>query len=202
MLIAVAGGALLPIQAVINRSIGSLMPSKLQAALYSFLCGLMAVSLALTAHLSAGAGFPAFLAKMPSSSWYMYCGGGMGALFVSAGIWFVGAIGASVFFVLLVLGQLVGSAGADAVGLLGLPVRPLSLERGAGIVLVFLGALLLQWQPSEQKGDSWQGRVLQRLRAAPVSPLWCRGNEAAGAQLLAVGVPTDATKVTELKNPL
>ncbi|MBL4891294.1 MAG: DMT family transporter [Rhizobiaceae bacterium] len=52
--------------------------------------------------------------------------------------------GAAVLFVCMFAGQLIGSAAADHFGSFGMVVRPISLMRTLGLLLVFAGALLVR----------------------------------------------------------
>ncbi|NND89829.1 MAG: EamA-like transporter family protein, partial [Granulosicoccus sp.] len=70
-------------------------------------------------------------------------GGMIGVSIVAGGAALAPVTGAALFFVCLVAGQLLGAAAADHIGAFGMPVRPLSLTRIAGLLLVFFGALLV-----------------------------------------------------------
>ena len=150
---ALGAGFLLPLQASINRDVAArLLPSKLQTAWWSFLCGSVVSGVALacqTASMSGGGGSgAAIVGALPSafdsSVWWMYMGGPLGVLYVSTTIWGVQLVGSAAFFVAVLCGQLVGSATIDAVGLLGGAVTPMTPLRGAGIALVVVAAASLQ----------------------------------------------------------
>ena len=76
--------------------------------------------------------------------WWIFLAGFIGALFVAGGVVIAPVIGAQLFFVTMIGGQLLGATLADHFGLFGLAVRPLSLERALGLALVLSGALLVQ----------------------------------------------------------
>jgi transporter family-2 protein len=78
-----------------------------------------------------------------SLPWWAVLGGIIGVGIVAGGAILAPILGAALFFVCLVAGQLFGAAIADHFGTFGLPVRPLSAMRAIGLVLVFGGAWLV-----------------------------------------------------------
>ncbi len=125
-------------QPVINAAVARTLGSPVHASFYSVfitLCG-MAVLLP----FAAGTLRPAVLATLP---WWSVLGGLIGVAIVAGGAYLAPVLGAALFFVLLVAGQLFGAAMADHLGAFGLPVRSLSFTRAAGLALVLLGALLV-----------------------------------------------------------
>ena len=53
-------------------------------------------------------------------------------------------IGVALFFVCVVAGQLIGASLADHFGAFGMEVKPVSLMKAAGLLLVLAGAVLVQ----------------------------------------------------------
>lgn len=152
----VAAGTLMPVQAAINRGMSELVPTKLQASLVSFIVGTIAVFIALTIQLLLRPDLASALnARIATSAWWMYLGGGpLGVVFIASGIFFVRSLGVSLFFVALVCGQLLGSAVLDAVGFLGSPALSTPGTRIAGIILVFLAAACMQGMDALTRGCS------------------------------------------------
>lgn len=69
----------------------------------------------------------------------MWAGGLLGAVYVAATIVVVPRLGAAQMLSLAVLGMMLGALAIDRFGLFGLDVRPLSLMRVVGTVLVVAG---------------------------------------------------------------
>ena len=89
------------------------------------------------------AGFPARedLVKAP---WYLYTGGLMGVLFVTAMLTLIPELGALKVLAAIVVGQLIVSALIDHYGWLMVPVHSLSLTRVMGMGCLFAGLYLIQ----------------------------------------------------------
>lgn len=139
MLVAVVVGAMISVQpawnAILARSIGSIFGA---AVINTF------IAFAFCMVLLSFAGFGRFsYANLTAVPWWVYLGGIAGGLFVASGVVVAPVIGALVFFVCVVTGQLIGSTVADHFGAFGLEVRPASFTRIAGIGLVLVGALLV-----------------------------------------------------------
>lgn len=142
--VAVAVGALLPLQALINARLGALTNGAVYASFVSFLVGTCLLGLILLA--SRTPLFPATpLAALPGWIWL---GGAIGACLVLVATLLVPKIGAGALICLIVLGQLLGSLLLDHFGVLGAQ-RPADALRIVGAVLVIIGAALVvrPWQP-------------------------------------------------------
>lgn len=141
LLIAIAIGALLPLQALINARLGQLTFGPLFAALASFAVGTLAL---LAAWLAAVR--PAAAAwQMPP--WWAWTGGLIGAAFVFAATLLVPRLGAAALICLVVGGQLAGSLLLDHFGVLQAR-QPVDAMRVLGMLLVAVGMLLVvrPWQ--------------------------------------------------------
>lgn len=104
---------------------------------------------------------------------------------VCACSWFIQTVGAALFFVLLIVGQLSASALLDAVGFLGLPQRQLGASRAIGVLLVCAGAIMLQF------GSTWVAWWRSWGRATPAD------SPAAAVDTASVAsTPADATPPT------
>ena len=142
--VAVAVGALLPLQALINARLGALTNGAVYASFVSFLVGTSLLGLILLAGRTPL--FPATpLATLPGWIWL---GGAIGACLVLVATLLVPKIGAGALICLIVLGQLLGSLLLDHFGVLGAQ-RPADALRIGGAVLVIIGAALVvrPWQP-------------------------------------------------------
>ncbi|MEL1265376.1 DMT family transporter [Pseudoxanthomonas putridarboris] len=135
-------GILLPLQALINASLGRQTFGPLFASLASFTVGTLVL---LVWWLAARPVFvPAALAKVP---WWAWTGGVIGALFVASATLLVPRLGAAALICLVVAGQLIGSVMLDHFGVLHAR-QPVDATRIAGLLLVVAGALLVvrPWQ--------------------------------------------------------
>ena len=145
-----AAGAVMPLQAALNRHAALLLPSRLAATWWSFFFGTL-LSLAVLA-ISLGTA-PAVAARFPvafaSSEFVWYLGGAIGVVYVASTIFVTGHIGSSLYFVSLICGQLAGSAALDALGAFGTPAILAGPLRVAGIVLVLAAAATMQLQPAQ-----------------------------------------------------
>ncbi len=131
-------GAVFAQQPVINAAVSKTIGSPIATAAFSVfitLCCLLALL-----PFAGGSLRPQVLSTLP---WWSVLGGVIGVGIVAGGAYFAPILGAALFFVCLVGGQLFGAAIADHVGAFGLPVKSLSPTRIIGLVLVLLGALLV-----------------------------------------------------------
>src|SRR5919106_3831676 len=136
MLTAVAGG-LIALQAPINAGLGKATGS-LPAALVSF--GVGTIALAAIVVLSGKAGG---LGSTFEVSWYYLLGGLLGAVYVTNALIAVSAIGAGGGAAATIAGQLAASVAVDRFGLFGLDQVALTPERLLGVVLLFVGTVLV-----------------------------------------------------------
>jgi transporter family-2 protein len=83
------------------------------------------------------------LKRIPSLPPYMLLGGLMGATFVGASIALIPKLGATTMIAAFVTGQLLMSLVIDHYGFLGLAHHPINLIRLAGVVLLFVGLILI-----------------------------------------------------------
>jgi len=135
--LALAAGALIPVQAAANaalaRSLGGSVPA---AALVLF-----AVAAA-TAGLALAVGGRADWGGLPAAPPWGYAGGLIVAAYVLTITFLVPRLGVGAAIALIVTGQVVGALAVDHFGLLRAPVVPLTLPRALGAVLMAAGAFL------------------------------------------------------------
>ncbi|MFN2451512.1 MAG: DMT family transporter [Candidatus Dormibacteria bacterium] len=138
--VALAVGCVLPFQAGINAELRRTLGSPVNAATVSFAVGtavLLAVSL-----LTRQAWTP--LLPLGSAPGWIWLGGVCGAIYVASAILLIPRIGAGSAAALGIAGQVLASVVVDALGLVRVPVHPLSALRVLGAVLVVGGAVLVQ----------------------------------------------------------
>jgi bacterial/archaeal transporter family-2 protein len=140
VLLALAAGAMMPTQAAINNQLAGYVSSPINAALISFAVG--TAGLLLYALLS---GVPlgniVSIRNAPAIAWI---GGLLGAFFVASSIILVPRLGVAMTFSLLIAGQMLVTLVIDHFGVLGVPVRAVSLARVAGILLITGGVVLIR----------------------------------------------------------
>lgn len=140
LVVSFAAGMLIPYQAAINGLLSSHLEHPLQASLFNFIGGALFLSLLL---LLIQPALPAFdtLRRIP---WYLFAGGVLGVLFVTASLLAVPRIGGTAFLALMLTGQMMGALILDHFGLFEVPVQPVTVSRIAGVMLLGLGVYLVQ----------------------------------------------------------
>jgi bacterial/archaeal transporter family-2 protein len=140
LLLALAAGVLLPVQAGLNAQLRSALGSPIAAAFISFLVGTLALA---TAALLFRIPFPvnrAWAATHP----VQWSGGIIGALYVLAAVVLAPKLGAGTLVAAVVAGQMITSLLLDHYGLIGFPIHSLSPLRLMGAALVIAGVVLIQ----------------------------------------------------------
>ena len=140
LLLALAAGVLLPVQAGLNAQLRSALGSPIAAAFVSFLVGTAALAAATLV----------FRISVPvSRAWGMthpvqWSGGIIGALYVLAAVVLAPKLGAGTLVAAVVAGQMLTSLVLDHYGLIGFPMHSLSPIRLMGAALVIAGVVLIQ----------------------------------------------------------
>lgn len=136
---AFACGAIVPLQATINATLRTHLPSPMQAALVSFTVGTLALLLYVIAERSP---WPtaAAVANVP---WWGWIGGVLGAFFVFSSLVVVPKLGAATMLAVIVAGQMTASMLMDHYGVLGLAQQAITPIRLFGAGLVVAGAVVL-----------------------------------------------------------
>jgi bacterial/archaeal transporter family-2 protein len=140
LLLALAAGVLLPVQAGLNAQLRSALGSPLAAALVSFLVGTAALAAA-TLLLRVSFAFNRAWGVTHPVQW---SGGIIGALYVLAAVVLAPKLGAGTLVAAVVAGQMLTSLVLDHYGLIGFPIHSLSPGRLVGAVLVIAGVVLIQ----------------------------------------------------------
>jgi transporter family-2 protein len=139
LLLAVAVGAVLPLQVAMNMTLRPWFRDPVVAALPNFLVGtaLLAVYMLL---MRSKLPSLASLAEVPFWAWL---GGLIGASYIIATLQLGPKIGAALLLALILAGQMTASLVVDHFGLLGFPHHPVNVARLAGAVLLVIGAILI-----------------------------------------------------------
>lgn len=127
--LALGAGVFGAVQATINSDIGK------TSGQWAMVVGVSLVQTVIASVMLMRSGWPAFTTSLP---WVVVAGVlGVGLMFsVSTAI---GSIGALAVFVLVILGQVVGSALIDQLGLFGTPRISISPQKLASIVVILIG---------------------------------------------------------------
>jgi bacterial/archaeal transporter family-2 protein len=140
ILMAFIAGAILPIQAALNGKMGKVVHHPVVATFISFLVGTLALGLYL------------LLSKQPFSlgltfkqaPWYAWLGGVIGTFYVAGSIMLLPRLGVALTFGIVISGQLFISVLIDHYGWFGVAVRPINWYRLLGVLLLFMGVLLIR----------------------------------------------------------
>ncbi len=140
VVLAALGGAVLPLQALINARLGTSMNGPIWAATISFAVGTTGLFAYLLVQRAPFPG-PAQAATVPAWAWL---GGLLGAFYVASATITVPKLGAAAMISLVILGQMTASLLLDHFGVLsaGHPITPLRL---LGAALLVGGAMLIVW---------------------------------------------------------
>lgn len=139
VLLAVAAGAVLPIQLGVNSTLRQGIGSPVVAALISFAVG----SACLLAYaLTTRAAWPTaqMLTKLPVWAW---SGGALGAYYVAIAILAAPKLGAANLVSLTIAAQLIASLLLDHYGVIGFTQHGISAARVAGALLLIAGTVLI-----------------------------------------------------------
>lgn len=134
-------------QAAINTQLAKFVGGSVLAAFISFLIGTVVLFLVLLMRSDLSANFQASAISAPA---WLYIGGALGALYVTATIILLPKIGVTATVLGIVCGQITMSLLIDHYGAFGMPVRPLTMLRMGGAALVVLG-LSLVFMPNVQQ---------------------------------------------------
>ena len=141
ILIAIVAGAMMPTQAATNNKMAVVLGnSPILAAFISFFIGTAALFIYVVA-----SGTPlGDIASAKSAPPIAWIGGVLGAFFVTATVILVPRLGVAMTFSLIIAGQMIVTLIIDHYGLLGVPVKEISLARIGGILLITAGVILIR----------------------------------------------------------
>lgn len=147
-------GVVLTLQSVANGQLRFISKNSIFAALISFLSGLFLLLIMLPAAAWLGIYSLPSMSLLLSTKWWMWTGGIFGMIMVFGSILLPRKIGFAAYFSMLVAGQLVGSVIADAIGFLGGALHIPNFLRILGLILLILGAILVQQKQEETSHES------------------------------------------------
>jgi bacterial/archaeal transporter family-2 protein len=139
LMLTLAMGAILPIQAALNGKLMRTFGHPVIGATISFLTGTLIL---LIYAFSIRSSFNPALIK--ETQWYHWVGGLIGAIYVTGIIVLIPRLGAGLAFALIVSGQLLMSVLMDHYGLLGIPVNPVNPSKLIGFCLLIVGVFLIR----------------------------------------------------------
>ncbi|WP_439541809.1 DMT family transporter [Hyphomicrobium sp.] len=139
--LAFLAGAMISVQAPLNAIAASRLGHPLGAATLSFVVGALCL-LAVTLVVARGQVAWGEAASLPP---LLYLGGVLGAIFVTITIVLTPTLGIGAVIALAIAGQVVAGLALDHFGMFGLAVREVTLGRGIGAALAFVGALMVRY---------------------------------------------------------
>jgi len=139
-LLALLAGAMMPTPAATNNKMAVVTDSPILAAFLSFLVGTVALFVCVIASGTPMTSFSS-IKDAPPIAW---AGGFLGAFFVTAAVLLVPRLGVAMTFSTLIAGQMIVTVIIDHFGLLGVPVREVSIARIGGILLISVGVILIR----------------------------------------------------------
>jgi transporter family-2 protein len=140
ILLALLAGATLPTQAAVNNRMAMAVGNPIIAALISFIVGTLSLLVYIFATGTPTTGLLA-VRSAPPIAWI---GGLIGAFFVASTVALVPRLGVAMTFSLVIAGQMVVTLIIDHFGLLGVPVREVSVLRVVGMMLIIAGVILIR----------------------------------------------------------
>lgn len=136
-------GIFMTIQAGVNSQLRTSINNPIGAAFLSFVGGTLSLAVALIVLRQP---LPN-LQTLTTIEWHKYLGGLLGATFVTFAILSAPKIGISSMSVIIITGQLLTALCLDHFGFLGFKVNEISLTKILGLVLVVVGAYLVNQKP-------------------------------------------------------
>lgn len=140
ILVALVVGAFLPLQVGVNSKLADAVGSPILSAFLSFCVG----TISLLAYILITGQPLTNAVNAKNASPIAWIGGVLGAVYVAASIILLPKLGVAMTLTLIIAGQLLMGIIMDHYGLLGVPVKAISLGRLVGVVLVLLGVLLVR----------------------------------------------------------
>lgn len=140
IILAIVAGMMMPTQAAINNKLAGHVGSPILSAFISFVIGTIALFFYILA-----TGIPlGNLISAKNASIVAWTGGILGAFFVAATITLVPRLGVALTFSLVIAGQMLVTLVIDHYGLLGVPVKEISIPRVLGVTLITIGVILIR----------------------------------------------------------
>ncbi|MBA2334407.1 MAG: DMT family transporter [Pyrinomonadaceae bacterium] len=140
LFLALLAGAMMPTQAAVNNKMAAFVESPVLSAFISFLVGTAALFLYILAS-GVSLGNLASAREAPAVAWI---GGLLGAFFVAVSVMLLPKLGVAMTFSLIIAGQMLITLVIDHFGLLGVPVKEISIPRIVGVFLIASGVVLIR----------------------------------------------------------
>ena len=139
IVMALALGAVLPMQAAINARLAKTAGSSIMAAFISFAVGTIALMLFLVLSGQFKLGFVS-----AQSPWWIWTGGLLGIFFVAGIVVLLPRLGVVLSFSLVLAGQMFVAILFDQFGWLGVAVKEISTGKIIGSILLIIGVILIR----------------------------------------------------------
>ena len=139
MAMALALGAILPMQAAINARLAKTAGNPVMAAFISFAVGTIALMLFLII-----AGQFQFRFIPSQSPWWIWTGGILGTFFVAGILLLLPRLGVVLSFSLVLAGQMFTAILFDQFGWMGLAIKEISAGKIIGSILLIIGVILIR----------------------------------------------------------
>ena len=140
LFVCLVAGALMPLQAGVNAQLARWVGHPVTASLVSFAVG----TLALFAYTAASRPQLPTLSALASAPWWVWAGGLLGSVFVTAAAAFAPRLGAATFISVTIAGQVLVSILLDHFGVVGFAARPVTAPRLLGALLLIAGVMLVR----------------------------------------------------------
>jgi transporter family-2 protein len=141
MLFAVAAGAGVAAQAVINARLRFILGAPVWAACAQFVVGLLMLAVVAVATQQS----PPAATSFGRAPWWMWTGGIFGATFILMSVIVTPRLGTAIMMAATIVGQLGAALVIDHYGWFGATVIPISLTRVLGVGLLAAGVILIRW---------------------------------------------------------
>jgi bacterial/archaeal transporter family-2 protein len=166
LLAAFVMGAITPIYLPMNSSVARYVGSPILANIAFFFMGLAAtlIALSITLLLTSNTDGVAIAEKFRNVPSYLYLSGVFSAVLILGTSALIPRLGASNFFVLFVLGQVIMAAVVSHLGILESPKDPISLQKIVGIMFLITGVGLTTF--SHVKVTNLLPTILQSVRTS------------------------------------
>lgn len=145
ILLALAAGAALPIQGVINAQLRADIHAPFAVAAISFFVATTVMALLLMASIVLWKAPTPRVAPLREIPWWGWLGGLCGAAYVTAVFVSIPMLGVAPTVATTIAGQQIASVFVDRFGLLRLPRREISRSRFAGVALLLVGVAVVQF---------------------------------------------------------
>ncbi|MEZ5429538.1 MAG: DMT family transporter [Pyrinomonadaceae bacterium] len=140
IILAIVAGMMMPTQAAINNRLALSVNSPILAAFVSFVVGTLGLFIYI---LATGIPLGNILTARNAPA-IVWIGGLLGAFFVASAVVLVPRLGVALTFSLIIAGQMLVTLVIDHFGLLGVPVKQISLMRVLGATLITIGVVLIR----------------------------------------------------------